>query len=693
MDAVFWAIIFGIIFAIIFGLIFMSFDNPIRRFAKNIKSRIEWWNITRKKGLKAIFSRESQFSEERLNNLFTSAKFEDTIFFAARTNYTVIDEFGEKIIKAIENGVILKFLILDNRILGTENTPLRININSLGSSVRRFTLAQEIAIVNKKLELIVKRCKENKLSGQLLIFISNTPIYSSAVIFEPKDDKNKYTEVLYDISFGTKKHEKFMQYYRQRDINEDGGFIIQLKEFYKKMFEPPFSFFNAQRSFAPLDEKSINIFNQHIHSILDSNSECEEIRNNSTQRLIIHSSKLLHSIKNNLLPHGPISAQIELTNKCSTRCEHCQRWNPGSNLSMDKEMAFKIIDQLRNLGTRTITFSGGEPTQHPDFIKILEYAKKEVNGATLEVGILSNGVGLSIEIIQSILSNASWLRLSIDGANDNIYSQIRKGYKMIKRDSFYEIENVLKQFNGHQNPPCRLAICYTIQEKNANGVKDMIDWVNTLGLPENDRHLIFKFAHGDKKKVCSINTIERLFLNPNSELQSEKYKNSANLPYLRKMLESKFDPNDVSDGRPTFSLYSFNPTRCFTPYIFMLIDPSGAIYPCCFLYEDNGEYDVETNNRRSIHKIGEFDPDDTNSLSNIWKNQAYKNFRSSVSVINPYKENFKACGRCTRHFIHNIALTQIYEGYSSLHDSENGPNKVAEGLKDFNENDLSEIWI
>jgi len=51
-------------------------------------------------------------------------------------------------------------------------------------------------------------------------------------------------------------------------------------------------------------------------------------------------------------------------------------------------------------------------------------------------------------------------------------------------------------------------------------------------------------------------------------------------------------------------LYLQQPTRCFTPHLFTLIDPQGDVYPCCFLFEDNQGYTTEAVAKRRVHCVG-----------------------------------------------------------------------------------------
>lgn len=67
---------------------------------------------------------------------------------------------------------------------------------------------------------------------------------------------------------------------------------------------------------------------------------------------------------------------IEITYKCPFKCKMC-----SSSASLDKNMPVipydKIIEMIddakKNCGTTAVSLSGGEPSFHPDFVKIVEY--------------------------------------------------------------------------------------------------------------------------------------------------------------------------------------------------------------------------------------------------------------------------------------------------------------------------------
>lgn len=64
---------------------------------------------------------------------------------------------------------------------------------------------------------------------------------------------------------------------------------------------------------------------------------------------------------------------IQITDKCNMTCEHCAFSCDMSGEHMDFELAKRAIDLAECYG-ELISLGGGEPTLHPRFFDILEYA-------------------------------------------------------------------------------------------------------------------------------------------------------------------------------------------------------------------------------------------------------------------------------------------------------------------------------
>jgi len=139
-------------------------------------------------------------------------------------------------------------------------------------------------------------------------------------------------------------------------------------------------------------------------------------------------------------------AVMEITDNCDLRCNVCYANSDlGKHLPLDTIK--KMIDfywTAENNQAEILQISGGEPTTHPDIIKIISYAK--------EVGIPfvminTNGVRLSydkefLKELSQFNEQGFEIYLQFDGLNDNIYEKLR-GKKLLET-KLKTIENLIK---------------------------------------------------------------------------------------------------------------------------------------------------------------------------------------------------------------------------------------------------------
>lgn len=116
---------------------------------------------------------------------------------------------------------------------------------------------------------------------------------------------------------------------------------------------------------------------------------------------------------------APQAAIIEITLDCPMRCTHCfaKAWkNDYETLRALKW--YKILDKLKNVGVKNLTIEGGEPTIHPDFYDILEYATSQFD----EVTVQTSGV-----VKKTKLSNYDCnVAVSIEYATPRLNNKIRR---------------------------------------------------------------------------------------------------------------------------------------------------------------------------------------------------------------------------------------------------------------------------
>ena len=118
-----------------------------------------------------------------------------------------------------------------------------------------------------------------------------------------------------------------------------------------------------------------------------------------------------------LFKKTPIIVSWSLTNRCNSKCKYCFRWKQES-VELNTKQIFSIIDELAEMGTRRIIFTGGEPLLREDIGEIIDYtAGKDINTI-----MSSNGRLISWKIRE--ISKLKRVIFSFDGPED-VHDRLR----------------------------------------------------------------------------------------------------------------------------------------------------------------------------------------------------------------------------------------------------------------------------
>lgn len=202
-----------------------------------------------------------------------------------------------------------------------------------------------------------------------------------------------------------------------------------------------------------------------------------------TKMKIFHFKEKVDSLpheKDEILP--PIHIRIKPTNVCAHNCWYCAY--KADNLQLGKDMLnkdfiprekmFEIIEDLEDMGVRAVTFSGGgDPFYYPhllDAVKLL--AKTNIKFASL-----TNGARLEGEIAEIFAYRAKWLRISIDGWNDESYSF----YRGVKKGEFTKVMNNMENFKRFGGG-CYLGVVIIVDKNNALHIYEFIKRLKDAGV-------------------------------------------------------------------------------------------------------------------------------------------------------------------------------------------------------------------
>lgn len=185
-----------------------------------------------------------------------------------------------------------------------------------------------------------------------------------------------------------------------------------------------------------------------------------------------YNSKKLKDLK-----YPPLCVDLELASVCDLACPFCYRnYIATPDKIMKKELAFKLIDQCKELNVPSMKFNWrGEPLMHPQLSEIIKYAK---NSGIIETIINTNATHLNEKVSKKLIdSGLDILIYSFDGGSKKTYEKMRPGrFKDNKFEDVYQnIINFseIKKKSGSIFP--RTQIQMIITKETVNEVKSFFE--------------------------------------------------------------------------------------------------------------------------------------------------------------------------------------------------------------------------
>lgn len=171
----------------------------------------------------------------------------------------------------------------------------------------------------------------------------------------------------------------------------------------------------------------------------------------------------------------PLQIRIKPTNVCAHNCWYCAY--RADNLQLGKDMResdcipiekmMEIVDDIVEMGVKSITFSGGgDPFHYPYLLKTV----RKLSQTPVKFAALTHGARLEGEIAEIFAHNATWLRISTDGWDDDSYSL----YRRVPKGEFTKVMNNMKNFKK-LGGKCYLGVVLVVDKKNASHIHDFIE--------------------------------------------------------------------------------------------------------------------------------------------------------------------------------------------------------------------------
>jgi MoaA/NifB/PqqE/SkfB family radical SAM enzyme len=289
---------------------------------------------------------------------------------------------------------------------------------------------------------------------------------------------------------------------------------------------------------------------------------------------------------------APISAEIDLTNKCNQNCYYCNASEYRRDFP-DRATAYdylKLIDHLSDYNnhgqTRSVIFSGGgDPLCSPFATLVISYAVKKIG----RVGLVTNGVNL--KSIQGMEYVPTWIGIDCDSADPDTYKKIRRGNLF---EVITNIKHILPEFKERGT---RFTMKYLVTEYNNNyeHISAAIIMARNLGFDEFFLRIAWL---GDEEVIVPLvsGTHHVSALSDVTDIKNEYLQNSKRLDFFVKDECHKAGIKPIVNYRKHFH-YMLNKGagpqtvhRCFAPLFLPVFGSDGSVWFCC---EYRGNLDLQ----------------------------------------------------------------------------------------------------
>ena len=176
---------------------------------------------------------------------------------------------------------------------------------------------------------------------------------------------------------------------------------------------------------------------------------------------------------------APIYIRIKPTNTCNQNCYYCG--SKDDNVPEDRtfnrkamipwEKMQEIVQDMSDMGVKAVTFSGGgEPLVYP----YIEDTLKLVKEKNIDYSIITNGQALEGRKAE-LLSDAKWIRVSLESAHAETYESIRGV------NTFDKVIQNIESFVQNKNPLCTVGINCVVTKDNYREIYDLCKLISEVG--------------------------------------------------------------------------------------------------------------------------------------------------------------------------------------------------------------------
>ncbi|MCM8784130.1 MAG: radical SAM protein [Candidatus Omnitrophica bacterium] len=299
---------------------------------------------------------------------------------------------------------------------------------------------------------------------------------------------------------------------------------------------------------------------------------------------------------------------IEITRSCNLKCKYC--FLEKDNIELDKQIYLCLLDELTNLGTLTITLTGGEPLIRKDIFYLIQKARKK----GFKVGLLTNGTLIDKSTAHRLFKHGVFdFKVTLYGANEETYENFTGKRKF---------KNALKGIENLLNIGANIGLIYPINTLTYKGIPEIKKIYNKLKKNRKNINLKFSSTIAPTRRF-SLKTLE--YELPPDGLITLVNRWKIKLYKLDRSHLIRFKNNPIPCGAGI--------TRCY-------ISAEGRVFPCAVYYKEAGNIQKQ-------------------SLTDIWYNSPLFTRLRELKF-----SDFKDCQTCYYRNICIFKCPAVFEFYS-----------------------------
>jgi radical SAM protein with 4Fe4S-binding SPASM domain len=164
----------------------------------------------------------------------------------------------------------------------------------------------------------------------------------------------------------------------------------------------------------------------------------------------------------------PLLVWFEITRKCNLTCPHCyiDAGHPRDGELATREI-LHLLEEMAQMGVWAVTFTGGEPTLHADFAKLVQFAHSQ----GLLVGVATNGMFLSDALLDQLPREGVIISVSCDNLHIMNPRDVTSDFKVAARAALRS-----QQMGFMAN------IMTNTHKRNIDQVEELLEWAQENGI-------------------------------------------------------------------------------------------------------------------------------------------------------------------------------------------------------------------